>query len=152
MKKTLLFMILVSSVLLFSACTKPAELKSDCGLKCEAISNMCSTITQEECEKKCDDCNDMILNEIKGENDCNKAKETISQCNSVKEEQTGNNCEEACHNYNNQCLIHVPNADQKLFDEGFESCMDICKDWATEKIECMVNAKDCPSMTEVCGL
>jgi len=64
----------------------------------------------------------------------------------------GNNCEAACHNYNNRCLVHVPNATQELFDQGFESCMSVCAGWDETKVECMVNAKDCPSMTEVCGL
>ena len=112
---------------------------------------MCSgVITYEECNNGCNVCGVSVLDEIDEEQDCDQIKEKISQCNFPKEE--SNNCEVACNNYNNQCLTWVPNADQNLFDQGYESCMAECKDWTVEKIECMEGAQDCPSMTEVCGL
>jgi len=149
MKKILLPLVVLA--LFLSSCATGAENKSDCESKCEAISEMCSgAITYEECSNGCNGCGVAVLDEIEGEQDCSKIKDKMSQCNSPKEE--SNNCEAACNNYNNRCLTLVPNADQKLFDQGYESCMVECKGWTVEKIECMEVAQDCPSMTEVCGL
>jgi len=151
MKKVLFSVILLGVVFVFNACEKNTEAKSDCESKCETISKMCSeVITYDECKDDCNVCGIDVLNKINEEKDCDKIKESMSQCNSPKEKT--NNCDAACKNYNNRCLTLVPNANQQLFDEGYESCMNECKSWATEKTECMVTAQDCPSMTEVCGL
>lgn len=69
-----------------------------------------------------------------------------------EEEKPNGNCEKACRNYNAQCLKFVPNLNQKMLDDGFSSCMDLCKKRDNEKIQCMENAKDCVAMSEVCGL
>jgi hypothetical protein len=55
-------------------------------------------------------------------------------------------------NYAIKCLTLVPNASDQLLDEGRESCGKECADWNNEKIDCMINAIDCESMTNVCGL
>ncbi|MDD5464409.1 MAG: hypothetical protein PHP62_04625, partial [Candidatus Moranbacteria bacterium] len=141
MKKMLLPLVVVG--LFLSSCATVTENKSDCESKCEAISGMCSeVITYEECSNGCNGCGVSVLDEIESEQDCDKIKERMSQCNLSKE--ASNNCEAACDNYNNQCLTLVPNADQKLFDQGYESCMAECKDWTVEKVECMEAAQDCP--------
>ncbi|OGF21670.1 hypothetical protein A2316_01270 [Candidatus Falkowbacteria bacterium RIFOXYB2_FULL_38_15] len=66
--------------------------------------------------------------------------------------QKNNDCESACINYVNKCLTLVPNANQALYNDGVISCMKECIDWDSEKADCMINAIDCPSMTDVCGL
>lgn len=67
-------------------------------------------------------------------------------------EGTNKACDQACNNYNKQCLSLVPNVDQNMLSDWFASCMDLCKDRPKEKITCMQNAQDCVAMTEVCGL
>lgn len=61
-------------------------------------------------------------------------------------------CPEACENYVKQCLYLVPNADDYVFDQGRESCLEGCAEWEAEKIECMVEAQTCASMTDICEL
>lgn len=103
-------LVVLGLVLFFSSCVKDAEYESDCESKCEAISKMCSeVITYEECNSGCNVCGVAVLDEIEEKPDCNKIKEKMSQCNFSKEE--SNSCEAACNNYNNRCLMLVPNAD-----------------------------------------
>lgn len=148
MKKILFPFIVLGLVLFLSSCGKDTEQENVCEPKCEAISKICpEVITYEECNNGCSVCGVSVLDDIKEEQDCDKIKEKMSQCSSPKKE--SNNCEAACKNYNNQCLTLVPNADQTLFDQGYESCMSECKSWTGEKITCMESAQDCPSMTEV---
>lgn len=66
--------------------------------------------------------------------------------------QAGSNCEAACQNYVNKCLTLVPGANESLFQQGRDSCMEECAQWDSEKAGCIVSASDCPSMTDVCGL
>ncbi len=61
-------------------------------------------------------------------------------------------CAEACENYVKQCLYLVPNADDYVFDQGRESCIEECADWEAEKVECMQEAQTCASMTDICEL
>jgi len=61
-------------------------------------------------------------------------------------------CEAACGSYVGKCLTLVPNATPALFEEGQSSCMAECVHWDINKIDCMVGAFDCESMTTVCGL
>jgi hypothetical protein len=153
MKKILLALAVFGLVPFLSACVQDVEVESggDCVSKCEAVLETCSeVITYDECVNGCNACGVPFFDEITQESDCDNLRNNISQCGSSNEE--GNDCDKACLNYNSQCLVHVPNADQDLYDQGYESCMDICKDWSLEKIECMEAALDCPSMTEVCGL
>jgi hypothetical protein len=66
--------------------------------------------------------------------------------------QTGNDCEAACTNYVNKCLTLVPGADETLFQQGRDSCMDVCVEWTSEKADCIATAASCEPMTDVCGL
>ena len=135
-----------------SSCTVEVSQDEGCESQCEAVSTMCSeVITYEECNNECNSCDSVIMDEIESEEDCGKIKEKMSQCTSIAKEDASN-CDSACNNYNNQCLTLVPNADQQLFDQGYESCMSECAEWSTEKVGCMAESQDCPSMTEVCGL
>lgn len=63
-----------------------------------------------------------------------------------------NRCFEACENYVKQCLHLMPNADEYVFDQGRESCMQECAGWEFEKVECMAEAMTCVSMTDMCKL
>jgi hypothetical protein len=69
-----------------------------------------------------------------------------------REEAQGDGCEASCDNYVAECLSLVPNATEDLLREGYDSCMSECAEWDTEKVSCIAEASDCPSMTEVCGL
>ncbi|MDD3284530.1 MAG: hypothetical protein PHZ07_02955 [Patescibacteria group bacterium] len=70
----------------------------------------------------------------------------------IIENKASNDCGAACDKYVKNCLTLVPNANEAFFTEGHESCLKECKNWDSEKVDCMINAIDCPSMTEVCGL
>lgn len=72
-------------------------------------------------------------------------------CADVAEEEK-RDCESPCRNYIHKCLSLVPNADQNLFTQGLASCMEECRKWDDAKIQCMINATNCPAMTEICGL
>lgn len=61
-------------------------------------------------------------------------------------------CVEACENYVKQCLYLVPNADEYVFDQGRESCMEECAGWEEEKVVCIAEAVTCASMTDICDL
>ncbi len=61
-------------------------------------------------------------------------------------------CQFACANYVVKCLTLVPNASKDLLDEGLNSCMSECQRWNSQKTGCMIEAIDCESMTNVCGL
>ena len=61
-------------------------------------------------------------------------------------------CDVACDNYVDQCLTLVPGATQQLFEDGLVSCMQECAAWEAEKIACIRDAQNCPSMTEECEL
>lgn len=61
-------------------------------------------------------------------------------------------CETACANYVMKCISLVPNADSNLINESISSCYNECQKWNNEKANCILNALDCESMTNVCGL
>ncbi|OGJ52589.1 hypothetical protein A2448_02415 [Candidatus Peregrinibacteria bacterium RIFOXYC2_FULL_41_22] len=144
-------MVLSLAVLSLSSCASNNQVQGDsCESTCEQISGMCADVTPEACKEKCNNCGGDVLDEIKSETDCGKIEEKISQC--LFTEETGNNCDAACNNYNSQCLSLVPTVNQELLDQGYSSCMEECKSWDGEKTTCMETAQDCPSMTEVCGL
>lgn len=63
-----------------------------------------------------------------------------------------NACEEACLNYVDKCLTLVPNADNHLFQDGKDTCEEDCANWDEEKTQCMIDAKACTEMTDVCDL
>ncbi len=61
-------------------------------------------------------------------------------------------CIKACTNYENKCIVLVPNADSALLQDAMDSCMEACATWDNEKIQCMADAEACEDMTNVCGL
>ncbi|MDX9970845.1 MAG: hypothetical protein RBS56_02970 [Candidatus Gracilibacteria bacterium] len=151
MKYSFFALFLFVSLFVLNSCAFELQKEYTCETKCESLSNVCgSSFSYDQCLSSCTDCGFTFSNEITSSEDCEEVSEKISQCNFPEKQSL--NCEDACHNYNNQCLIWVPNVDQKLFDEGFSSCMSECESWSKEKIGCMENANDCPSMTEICGL
>jgi len=79
-------------------------------------------------------------------------KESKGVGETSREISSSNDCEGACSNYTMKCLSLVPNADQNLFNEGLKSCVAECAKWKKEKVECILQASDCPAMTETCGL
>jgi hypothetical protein len=79
-------------------------------------------------------------------------EEYVTSTVEVVKPQVQNACGEACDNYVNKCLTLVPNADSELFQEGKDTCVEDCATWDDEKTQCMVSAKACTEMTDVCGL
>jgi len=123
----------------------------ECSAKCKSVSLICPhEVKDVKCFEACDVCGFTDFEGINTPEDCTKINENFAHCNFPVIE--AKFCESACQNYNNQCFTKVPNADKALFDEGFDSCMNECKDWDQDKITYMEEAKDCPSMTIVCGL
>ncbi len=91
-----------------------------------------------------------LIQELEGKIDDEIAK-IKPACAEVAEEEK-NDCESPCRNYTQKCLSLVPNADQTLFNQGFESCLKECKGWDDTKNKCIKNAANCQDMTEICGL
>lgn len=126
-----------------------------CSDSCQKLSSICPTMVDyNDCITCCPQLKSEDQVKLQNVNSCEDflSIEGLLSCGAVNENKVQKDCEPACTNYVSQCLIHVPNATQALFDEGFESCVEHCQDWDNEKIDCLAKANDCPSMTEVCGL
>lgn len=163
MKRILSVLFLAGLIAGLSGClAQPTEPQSDsttmeqeCRDICAQIQTICpNLITEELCNNQCLNCPQTVIQDIQDTTDCQIIEQSLAGCFSVKKEKENvdNNCDAACNNYVDRCLTLVPNADQDLFQEGYDSCMEICPDWNEPKIDCMAAAQDCPSMTEVCGL
>ena len=126
-----------------------------CELLCENLALACPTmVDRNACATCCPNLSEEDQLKLQAVDSCESFSQVqaLLSCGTVNENKTEKDCEPACTNYVSQCLIHVPNVTQALFDEGFESCVEHCQDWDNEKIDCLAKANDCPSMTEVCGL
>jgi hypothetical protein len=84
------------------------------------------------------------------ENKVDSAPEVRSE--EVKPNSLSKDCTSACENYVSKCLTLVPNASDTLLNEGLVSCVEDCANWSADKAECISEALECPSMTEICKL
>lgn len=169
MKKAFLVVLIFVFTLVLSGCGKKQVVNEvienntvsvECQELCENASGICpSLLTKNQCEISCGKWNDETKEKIKNVNNCediSSIEEVVAslvpEINEPKLDPAEDDCELACVNYVNKCLTLVPNASQSLYNEGLFSCIKDCAKWGGEKIDCMIQAIDCPSMTEVCGL
>jgi hypothetical protein len=169
MKKAFLVVLIFVFTLVLSGCGKKQTVNEvienntvnvECQELCENASGICpSLIIKNQCEASCGKWNDETRDKIKNANNCEELSSIeevvdslVPEINEPELDSAQNDCESACTNYVNKCLTLVPNATQALFQEGLESCVKDCAKWNGTKIDCMIQALDCPSMTEVCGL
>jgi hypothetical protein len=61
-------------------------------------------------------------------------------------------CESACANYNLRCISLVPNANQELFNQAMMDCLNECAKWNDAKTQCILDAQDCESITDICKM
>lgn len=61
-------------------------------------------------------------------------------------------CENACANYVLKCMNLDPNLKPELIADSVNECMKECAKWDNKKKNCILEAIDCESMTDVCGL
>ncbi len=127
----------------------------------KAKQNCPSLIDQTTCQKNCSKFSQETKDHLEKSKSCQELSQKPELIIDViipettkpeTQEAKGGDCQLSCANYTNKCLTLVPNADKNLFDQGMASCMSDCLKWDNKKIECMINAVDCQSMTEICGL
>lgn len=129
---------------------------------CNNTKSTCpSLMANSNCESSCNNWDDTVKEKVANASNCEALSAIpevlatlIPEMNTpdVKEASNGNDCEMACSNYSVKCLSLVPNASQELYNEGLMSCINECKKWDDNKTSCILNAIDCESMTNVCGL
>jgi len=135
----------------------------DCSSICQKASQTCPSLVNEfTCNSNCSELSEESKEHLSDSQSCQEISskpELIADLiipETAAPEPAGNasadDCQMACMNYAIKCLTLVPNASDQLLDEGRESCGKECADWNNEKIDCMINAIDCESMTNVCGL
>lgn len=156
----------LSLVIVLSGCSKTANViddsqTSDCTSICDNASNICpSLVDKNNCKSKCGDFAQDTKDHLKNSQSCEELSQKpdliadllIPTIDKPQEKAIINDCEAACNHYVLACLTLVPNATQSLFDDGYNSCLPECDKWDAKKVDCMINAFDCPAMTEQCGL
>lgn len=133
----------------------------ECVELCKQANETCeSLIDIATCQSKCPNFSDETKNHLYSATSCEELSQKpdllsdviIPEANTPKQNIASSDCEAACGRYTSACLTLVPNASEALFEEGYNSCLTECNSWNTQKIDCMINAFDCQSMTEICGL
>jgi len=61
-------------------------------------------------------------------------------------------CENACANYYVKCMTFNPDLKPELVAQSINECIKECTKWNDKKKNCILEAIDCESMTDVCGL
>jgi hypothetical protein len=132
-----------------------------CTQICADANKVCpSLIEKNNCEINCPDFSQETKEYLANAKSCEQLTEKpellaeviIPKINPPEQNEASNDCESACANYVNKCLTLVPNANQSLFQEGLNSCIGECASYDDNKINCLIDATDCPAMTEQCGL
>lgn len=130
-----------------------AEVCLNAKMACESISDNCVNL--------CDRWSQETRDEVKAGRNCNDFSKVANLINQAEFEQkkskaneAGNNddCQFACVNYTSKCLTLVPNANEALLNDGLMSCMGECNSWSEQKTNCILNAHNCESMSDICGL
>jgi len=134
---------------------------SACSEVCSKANSYCpSLINKDTCENKCSSLSEETKEHLNSSSSCQELTEKpeliadliIPEVNTPENIDSSDDCELACSNYTVKCLSLVPGASQSLYNEGLMSCIGECKKWNNDKISCILNAIDCPAMTDVCGL
>ncbi|HOX29917.1 MAG TPA: hypothetical protein P5080_02120 [Candidatus Paceibacterota bacterium] len=135
----------------------------DCASICQKASQTCPSLVNETtCNNNCSKLSDESKKHLSDSNSCQEISSKPELIADLLIPETAapepaknadsDDCQMACMNYAIKCLTLVPNASDQLLDEGRESCGKECSKWNSEKIDCMINAADCESMTNICGL
>ena len=170
MNKTILLSIatvlVIGGIAYFALTSKNEESNSNvvsneaCVELCNNAKGICpSLMTNSNCESSCNNWNDEVKEKVANATNCESLSEIgevvaslLPEVDTPDTPTASNDCEMACSNYSVKCLSLVPNASQELYNEGLLSCMNECKKWDGKKTSCMIEAIDCESMTNVCGL
>lgn len=138
------------------------QIISACADICQKASQTCpSLINQNDCNSKCTSLTVEAKKHLKESTTCEQitsrpdliADLLIPEVATPKPvDKNASECEAACGSYVGKCLTLVPNATEALFADGLNSCIEECAGWGASKVDCMINAFDCESMTNVCGL
>jgi len=112
----------------------------------------------------------VIFNKIKNDKtrniDSNQSPESLEESDynkyneygkeeKIKNSVDSNNsglCENACANYTLKCMNLTPDLKQEIIAQSINECMKECAKWNSTKKKCVLDAIDCESMTNVCGL
>lgn len=166
-KKMLIWLVIGGSVvvgaisLIMNQSLKQSDF--DCADICQAASATCpSLINEGVCKNNCGKLSEEAKKHLAESSSC---QDIVSRPELIGDlliptvnnpESVGDvgveDCQMACANYVVKCLTLVPNASKELLDEGLYSCIGECQKWNNEKIDCMIGALDCESMTNICGL
>ena len=167
MKKTFLLLLALTLSFTLTGCFKGQTISeitdpiiSECQNLCSQIEEICpGFLSSERCNTECENWNEETMEIIRQASNCQElfiipevVAASVPEINDPELAEPKNDCEAACNNYVNQCLTLVPNATQALFQEGFDSCIQECAGWNETMTRCMIQASNCESMTDVCGL
>lgn len=129
---------------------------------CQAASQTCPSLVNERtCNSACSKVSEESKKHLKESKSCEQitsrpdliADMLIPEAIAPKTvDKNASGCEAACGSYVGKCLTLVPNATEALFADGLNSCMKECSSWSANKINCMIDAFDCESFTNACGL
>jgi len=155
--------VVVGTGLFFITTNKTDEPEtSACADVCQKASQTCpSLISENDCNRKCDKLSAEIKKHLQESTTCEQitskpdliAELITPETTTPKPiDKNASECEAACGSYVGKCLTLVPNATEALFADGLNSCLKECASWNAGKIDCMINAFDCESFTNVCGL
>jgi len=135
---------------------------SACKDVCQKASQTCpSLINEGDCNNKCAKLSEEAKKHLAESKSCQdiSAKPELLADLLIPEvatpkpaDKNASECEAACGSYAGKCLTLVPNATEAIYKDGMDSCMKECASWNAQKVDCMINAFDCESMTNVCGL
>ena len=138
------------------------QVTSACSGVCQKASETCpSLINQNDCNSKCAKLTAETKKHLQESTTCEQitskpeliADLLIPEVATPKPmEKNASECEVACGSYTGKCLTLVPNLTEAMLNDGMNSCMKECASWDNSKVDCMINAFDCESMTNVCGL
>lgn len=168
MNKYLVPPFLILTVIVVTGCTNNSNkaidsnvIDADCIGLCSQAKGVCAEFMSiDECKNQCANWDRATKDKIRNAPDCSgmPAKqndnmiESIPEINDPNLPSAKNDCEAACNKYVTTCLTLVPNASEAVFNDGYNSCLGECVKWDKKKIDCMIAANNCPSMTEICGL
>lgn len=175
MKKFLVLSVFALSILSLSACGKqeaqPQSIKDttsetkdttiinsnndddDCAVICKNALQKCNSLKENDCLSQCQNATNVEKACLKNFNTCDElARKCRYPSNSEKQNESINNCTDACNNYVLKCISQVPNATEALQKDAYDSCMGECAEWNFEKINCMSISPSCEAFTNQCGL
>ncbi len=133
----------------------------ECVELCQKANETCASLIDiTTCQSKCPSFSEETKDHLNNATSCEELSQKpeliadviIPEVKAPEQKVASNDCEAACGRYVTACLTLVPNATEALFEDGYNSCLGECTKWNLQKIDCMINAFDCESMTEVCGL